>query len=86
MGEGLIASGRRISSRVRICEPVTMMIMIMVMTIMMKTNPINDGDNDAVREVVMMMKMLEMIKLLMRVTTIMFMFMTIMMMTSMMIK
>ena len=28
MGEGSIASGRRISSRVRICEPVTMMIMI----------------------------------------------------------
>ena len=37
-GEGLIASGRRISSRVRICQPVTMMILIMIMFIMMKTN------------------------------------------------
>ena len=35
-GEGLIASGRRISSRVRICEPVTMIIMIMIS--MMQTN------------------------------------------------
>ena len=36
--EGLIASGRRISCRVSICEPVAMMIMIMIMNIMMKTN------------------------------------------------
>ena len=32
------ASGRRISSRARICEPVTMMIMIMIMIIVMKTS------------------------------------------------
>ena len=37
-GEGLIASGHRLSSRVRICEPVTMMIKIMIMIIMMKTH------------------------------------------------
>ena len=42
-GEGLIASGRRISSRVRICEQVTMMIMILLMIIMMKTNMMKTG-------------------------------------------
>ena len=56
-GEGLIASGRRISSRVHVCEPVTMMIRIMIMIIMMKTNmmetmiinTINDGGHDVVK-------------------------------------